>query len=162
MAPGLPRMLGSFVALLFVGQSLSHAAEPGIGPRSILIGQSAAFSGPSGDLGREFRQGEHYAFNEVNARGGVHGRQIITIYRDDGYEPDRAADNTSKFVAKDQVSALFGYVGTATVVSSLPILDRFGVPLIAPVTGARIIRSPLHRLVFQSPLKLSSGNRSIG
>jgi len=148
MTPGLPRMLGVLVALLCFGQPQSHAAEPGIGPRSILIGQSAAFSGPSGALGREFRQGAHYAFNEVNARGGVHGRQIITIYRDDGYEPDRAAVNTSKFAAKDQVFALFGYVGTATVVSSLPILERFGIPLIAPVTGAQIIRSPVHRLVF--------------
>lgn len=142
------RLLAPWMACLLLAPRLAHALEPGIGPRSILIGQSAAFTGSSADLGREFRQGAHYAFNEVNARGGVHGRQIITIYRDDGYEPKRAEANTNKFIAKDQVFALFGYVGTATVVSSLPALERFGVPLIAPVTGAQIIRNPVNPLIY--------------
>lgn len=141
-------LLCPWAAFLLAVPHFAQAMEPGIGPRSILIGQSAAFSGPSGDLGREFRQGAHYAFNEVNARGGVHGRQIITIYRDDGYEPQRAGENTKKFIANDQVFALFGYVGTATVVSSLPFLERFGIPLIAPVTGAQIVRTPVNRFVY--------------
>jgi branched-chain amino acid transport system substrate-binding protein len=141
----------SVVQLLLVLATLSaraFAAEPGLGPRSILIGQSASFSGPSGDLGREFRQGAHYAFNEVNARGGVHGRQIITVYRDDGYEPGRTRVNTQKFLEQDKVFALFGYVGTAPVISALPLLERYRIPLIAPVTGAQVIRSPLNRFVF--------------
>lgn len=141
----------SVVQLLLVLATLSaraFAAEPGLGPRSILIGQSASFSGPSGDLGREFRQGAHYAFNEVNARGGVHGRQIITVYRDDAYEPGRTRVNTQKFLEQDKVFALFGYVGIAPVISALPLLERYRIPLIAPVTGAQVIRSPLNRFVF--------------
>lgn len=142
------QLLSPLLFLLALGVRPACSAEPGIGPRSILIGQSAAFSGPSGSLGREFRQGAHYAFNEVNARGGVHGRQIITLYRDDGYEPDRAQTNTRKFIDKDQVFALFGYVGTAPVVTSLPLLERAGIPLVAPVTGAQVVRNPVNRFVY--------------
>ena len=123
-------------------------AEVGVGPRSILIGQSAAFSGPSGELGREFRQGAHQAFDQVNAQGGVHGRQVVMVYRDDRYEPALARRNTERFIRNDKVFALFGYVGTPTVQASLPLIDRYQVPLIAPLTGAQLIRQPQTPLVF--------------
>lgn len=84
----------------------------------------------------------------MNARGGVHGRQIITVYRDDAYEPGRTRVNTQKFLEQDKVFALFGYVGIAPVISALPLLERYRIPLIAPVTGAQVIRSPLNRFVF--------------
>jgi len=124
------------------------AAEPGIGPRSILIGQSAAFSGPSGALGREYREGAHQVFDQVNAQGGIHGRQVVMVYRDDRYEPALAAANTSRFLQKDKVFALFGYVGTPTVQASLPQIERQQVPLIAPLTGAQLTRNPFNRLIF--------------
>lgn len=125
-----------------------HAASPGIGPRSILIGESAAFSGPSGELGREFRRGAHAAINEVNAQGGIHGRQIVMIYRDDRYEPGLAKRNTQQLIDGDKVFALFGYVGTPTVKAALPLINQAGIPLIAPLTGAQLIRTPLNRLIF--------------
>ena len=123
-------------------------AEVGVGPRSILVGQSAAFSGPSGELGREFREGAHEVFDQVNAQGGIHGRQIVMVYRDDRYEPALARRNTERLIRHDKVFALFGYVGTPTVQASLPLIDRYRVPLIAPLTGAQLVRQPRNSLVF--------------
>ena len=123
-------------------------AEVGVGPRSILLGQSASFSGPSGELGREFRQGAHQVFDEVNAQGGIHGRQVVMVYRDDRYEPALAQRNTERFIRDDKVFALFGYVGTPTVQASLPLINRYQVPLVAPLTGAQLIRKPQIPLVF--------------
>jgi branched-chain amino acid transport system substrate-binding protein len=131
--------------LLSAGAAL---AEVGVGPRSILVGQSAAFSGPSGELGREFREGAHEVFDQVNAQGGIHGRQIVMVYRDDRYEPVLAQRNTERFIRHDKVFALFGYVGTPTVQASLPLIDRYRVPLIAPLTGAQLVRQPRNPLVF--------------
>ena len=54
-------------------------SEVGVSHRSILIGQSAAFSGTAGLLGSEFREGAHQVFDQVNAQGGVHGRQIVMV-----------------------------------------------------------------------------------
>ncbi|MFM7465398.1 MAG: ABC transporter substrate-binding protein [Cyanobium sp.] len=123
-------------------------AEVGVGPRSILLGQSAAFSGPSGALGREFREGAHQVFDQVNAQGGILGRQIVMVYRDDRYEPALARRNTQRLIAKDKVFALFGYVGTPTVKAALPLIVQAKVPLVAPLTGAQLIRSPNNPLVF--------------
>ncbi len=123
-------------------------AEVGVGPRSILIGQSAAFSGPSGELGREFRAGAHEVFDQVNAQGGIHGRQIVMVYRDDRYEPALARRNTERFIDRDKVFALFGYVGTPTVQAALPLIERAKVPLIAPLTGAQLLRQPRNPLIF--------------
>ena len=123
-------------------------SEVGVSPRSILIGQSAAFSGPAGLLGSEFREGAHQVFDQVNAQGGVHGRQIVMVYRDDRYEPELAKRNTERFILSDKVFGLFGYVGTATVKASLPLINRYRVPLVAPLTGAQLIRKPIKPLVF--------------
>jgi branched-chain amino acid transport system substrate-binding protein len=84
----------------------------------------------------------------VNAQGGIHGRQVVMVYRDDRYEPALAAANTSRFLQKDKVFALFGYVGTPTVQASLPLIERDQVPLIAPLTGAQLTRHPFNRLIF--------------
>jgi ABC-type branched-subunit amino acid transport system substrate-binding protein len=128
--------------------ALPVRAEVGVGPRSILIGQSAAFSGPSAELGREFRAGAHEVFDQVNAQGGIHGRQIVMVYRDDRYEPALARRNTERFLQRDQVFALFGYVGTPTVQAALPLIEKAKVPLVAPLTGAQLLRQPANPLIF--------------
>jgi ABC-type branched-subunit amino acid transport system substrate-binding protein len=127
---------------------LAVRAEVGVGPRSILIGQSAAFSGPSAELGREYRAGAHEVFDQVNAQGGIHGRQIVMVYRDDRYEPALARRNTERFIQRDKVFALFGYVGTPTVQAALPLIEQAKVPLIAPLTGAQLLRQPPNPLIF--------------
>src|SRR5205814_6660435 len=74
--------------LLAAGWSDVAAAEAGVSSDAILFGQAAALDGPSSALGRGMRQGILAAFGEINARGGVHGRQLKLISRDDGYDPD--------------------------------------------------------------------------
>ena len=60
----------------------------------ITLGQSAPFSGPSAELGLRFNEGAQLYFDAINAKGGVHGRQIELRKADDGYEPERTAANT--------------------------------------------------------------------
>ena len=54
------------------------------------------------------------------AGGGVNGRTLQLVTRDDGYQPDRARDNTLSLVTSDRVFALLGYVGTDTSVAAIP------------------------------------------
>ncbi len=144
----IPCGLAGTLAVLGAAWPSIPVPEPGIGPRSILIGQSAAFSGPSADLGREFREGAHQVFDQVNAQGGIHGRQVVMVYRDDRYDPALALANTRSFLERDKVFALFGYVGTPTLQAALPLIENHRVPLIAPLTGAQLIRQPVNPLIF--------------
>lgn len=124
------------------------AAETGVSESSILLGQSAAFSGPAKQLGEDMRAGALAYFQGVNERGGVNGRRIELKSKDDGYEADRAAKNTRELIEADRIFALFGYVGTPTSNASLPIFTEAKVPFVGAFTGANSLRTPLNRYVF--------------
>ena len=113
----------------------------------IVLGQSAAFSGPAMQLGTQFHAGARLWFDQLNAKGGVGGRQIEIRHLDDGYEPDRCVANTEKLI-KDEVFALFGYIGTPTSLAALPLATSARVPFIAPFTGAMGLREPFKREAF--------------
>jgi branched-chain amino acid transport system substrate-binding protein len=115
--------------------------------RSIVLGQSAPFSGPAAQLGEQFKRGAMLYFDRINAKGGVNGRTIELRSLDDGYEPDRCKANTDKLI-KDGVFALFGYIGTPTSLAALPLATAAQVPFIAPFTGAQALREPFNRFAF--------------
>jgi ABC-type branched-subunit amino acid transport system substrate-binding protein len=117
------------------------------GSTKIVLGQSAAFTGPAAELGIQFQQGAKLWFEQVNAQGGVGGKTVEIRALDDGYEPDRCAANTQKLIAED-VHALFGYIGTPTSLAALPLLTKAQIPFIAPFTGAMGLREPFNKQVF--------------
>lgn len=118
------------------------AAEPGVAADKLLFGQSAALEGPAAALGQGMRLGLLAAFAEANAKGGVSGRQLELLSKDDGYEPERAIVNTTALIEQDQVFALIGSVGTPTSKAAQPITTAAGVPFIGPFTGAGFLRDP--------------------
>ena len=124
------------------------ALAQGVSADTILIGQSAALSGPAQELGKEMKSGAEAYFEVINKSGGINGRKIKLVSIDDGYEPDKAAANTKKLINDDKVLALFGYVGTPTSNASLPILTEAKVPFIGAFTGAQSLREPFNRYVF--------------
>jgi len=142
-------MLAGLLASLIGASPLQAVAnEAGVSSNAILFGQAAALEGPSSALGQGMRQGILAAFAEVNARGGVHGRKLNLISRDDGYEPDRSIAQTKRLIEDDSVFALIGAVGTPTAVATVPISSARGVPFIGPFTGAAFLRAPdLHNVV---------------
>ena len=71
-------------------------AVSGVFEDRIVFGQSAAFSGPAGELGRNMRIGIEAAFQEINDEGGVHGRKLELVSLDDSYEPEAAIANTKR------------------------------------------------------------------
>ena len=136
------------LALIALGAWVAAVqAEPGVTPTSILIGQSAAFTGPASELGNEMRAGALAYFQMVNAAGGINGRKIEMRSLDDGYEPDRAAANTKKLI-EGGVFLLFGYVGTPTSNAAKPIFTAAKVPFVGAFTGAESLRNPLNRYIF--------------
>ncbi len=126
-------------------KSLAAAATSGVTDSEIVLGMSAAFSGPSRGLGIELYRGAIAYFEHVNRHGGVRGRKIVLKPYDDGYQPDPAVRNTLTLMLDDEVFALFGYVGTPTVTRVLPMLKKFQdkeIYLFFPFTGAQPQREP--------------------
>jgi branched-chain amino acid transport system substrate-binding protein len=124
------------------------APSPQPPPAELVLGQSAPFSGPSALLGQEYREGALAYFAEVNRQGGIHGRRLKLLSLDDRYEPPLTLRNTRQLIERDKVFALFGYVGTPTVKAVLPLVESHKIPLIAPLTGAQLLRQPHRPMVF--------------
>ena len=134
-------LASSLAAIAASGTSFNAWAQP---DAPLVLGQSAAFTGPSAQLGIQFYEGARLYFDSINAKGGIHGRSIELRKLDDGYEPERSAANTKKFIAEG-VFALFGYVGTPTSLAALPLANAAKIPFFAPFTGAQSLREPQNR-----------------
>ena len=146
--------VGRFALLAAAVSGLAHAAAygappsggDGVFPDSILFGQSAALSGPAGELGTNMNLGIRAAFEEANRSGGIHGRQLRLLVRDDGYEPEAAVANTRELIALG-VFGLIGAVGTPTSNAAEPIASGASIPYIGPFTGAELLRGNDQRYV---------------
>jgi ABC-type branched-subunit amino acid transport system substrate-binding protein len=123
-------------------------ATPGKGQVNLVLGQSAPLSGPSARLGLDYREGALAWFNEVNRRGGIHGRQLRLVSLDDRYEPPLTLSNTRRLLGADRALVLFGFVGTPTVKAILPLVEQTPIALVAPLSGARLLRQPFRPMVF--------------
>ncbi len=136
-------LAGSLMGL--APKSLGATMSSGVTDSEIVLGMSAAFSGPSRGLGIELFRGASAYFEHVNRNGGVRGRKIVLKTYDDGYQPDPAVKNTLTLMLEEEVFALFGYVGTPTVTRVLPMLKKFQerqIYLFFPFTGAQPQREP--------------------
>ena len=119
--------------------------KQGIFEDHVLFGQSAAFSGPAQELGKNMRRGIEAAFAEVNRNGGIGGRRLELVSLDDAYEPEAAVTNTQRLISEEGVFALIGAVGTPTSRSATPVAAAAGTPYVAPFTGAAFLRDPQWR-----------------
>ena len=113
----------------------------------LVLGQSAALTGPAAQLGIQMNRGAKIFFDQLNAGGGVNGHTIELRTLDDGYEPDRCKANTEKLI-RDEVFALLAYVGTPTCVAALPLVNDAKIPFFGPFTGAEVLRDPFSKWVF--------------
>src|SRR3954447_23478759 len=135
---------GALAAVIGLGVLFGQPAlaEDGISTDEIVFGQAAVLEGPASALGIGMRNGLQAAFDEINAKGGVHGRKLKLLSENDGYEPDRAIAATRKLIEADKVFALIGSVGTPTSAAAQPIATAAKVPFIGAFTGAGFLRNP--------------------
>ena len=141
------RLIGHALLLATFGLS-THAAEVGVTDSEIRIGQFAAQTGPAAELGKRMQLGIQAHFTAVNAAGGINGRKLTLVSRDDGYEPEKAAAAAKALIEEDKVFALIGSVGTPTTLAAVPAINAAGIPLIGPFTGAQALREPFNRNIF--------------
>ena len=115
---------------------------------TLRIAQSTALTGPLGDIGSTMHQGAKAAFEAINAHGGVHGKTIELVTKDDAYEVPKALANAEQFMADRETFALFNCMGTPMIDAMLPKVIESGIPFFAPFTGAQLSRIKGARNVF--------------
>ena len=122
----LSRKLVALALLTSATWSSAAVAEPGVTADSITLGQSTALSGPLGDLGQEVLMGAKVYFDALNARGGVNGRSVKLVTKDDAYDSQKTLENINTFIAEDATFALFGTFGTPNNEALIPVAQKAG------------------------------------
>lgn len=134
------------LALTFACLS-SLAAASGVTPTEIRVASLQDLSGPIASLGTHFRNGTQMRFDEENARGGVHGRQLKLLVEDTGYDPKRAVLATEKLLGKGIFAALHN-LGSPVVMATMPRFLEAGVLHLFPGAPLREVYEPVHPLKF--------------
>ncbi|MBP6037667.1 MAG: ABC transporter substrate-binding protein [Azonexus sp.] len=138
------RILAALFGLAFLGLAGASPAEP------LVIGQCAPLSGSLAGTGKEMVLGVRLAIESANAAGGVNGRPLKHVVKDDGYRTAETLRLTEELVERDKAVALVGYAGTGNIAELLTngILARSNVPLVAPYTGGEPLRTPFNPWIY--------------
>jgi branched-chain amino acid transport system substrate-binding protein len=126
--------LKALVAGVALGFSMSGmAAEP------IKIGVAGPFTGGSAPMGTSMRDGVKLAVTEINAKGGVLGRQIQIVERDDEAKPERGVQIAQELINKEKVVATVGYINTGVALASQRFYQEAKIPVMNNVATGSII-----------------------
>jgi branched-chain amino acid transport system substrate-binding protein len=119
-------VIALFFALLCAG-NVRAADVQGVTPNSILIGVQVALTGPASTVGQGFRAGIDMAVDEINAHGGVNGRQIKTVYEDDNGTAEGGILAVRRLSEQDGVFAIMGGGTSTATVSVIPLVEQGGI-----------------------------------
>src|SRR5579864_7777767 len=108
---------------------------PGASDTEIKIGNTMPYSGPASSYG-VIGKAETAYFNMINDQGGVNGRKINFISRDDSYSPPKTVEQVRKLVEEDRVLILFNTLGTPPNTAIQGYLNDNKVPQLFVGTGA--------------------------
>jgi branched-chain amino acid transport system substrate-binding protein len=111
------------------------SSTPGVTATTITIGGTVPITGPAALFGSVGRGADAY-FKYVNAHGGVNGRKIKYLYRDDAYDPSKTVALTRELVENDKVFAIFSPIGTDNTIATTDYLNAAKVPQLFAGTGA--------------------------
>jgi branched-chain amino acid transport system substrate-binding protein len=126
------------------------AAEPtrGVTENEIVIGTYTDLSGVTAMWGVNNNNAWRMAFDEVNAKGGINGRKIKYITEDNQYQIPRSVQAANKLINRDNVFMMVANGGTPMNNATMPEQIEKGVPNVFPLTSARSMYEPFHRLKF--------------
>ena len=122
----------------------------GITSDEILIGTWSPLTGPASNLSTIAKGMEAYFAYVNEEEGGVHGRKLKLLIRDDGYDPTRTPAVVEELVDGDRVFALLGGNGTANCLAVKDYIAIKLLPWINPGSGARVWTSPMNAYVFST------------
>jgi branched-chain amino acid transport system substrate-binding protein len=114
----------------------------------ILVGQTVGVTGAVSATVNEALVGVHLYLDWVNANGGVKGEKIQLMTLDDGFDVKRAAENARVLIEEKNAVVLFMDRGTPHTQAIMPLLEKHGIALVAPSTGAMLLHKPVNKYIF--------------
>ena len=146
----LTHVAGALLALAAVAATpaaLAQAAQ-GVSKGEVVIGSIQDLSGPLAGFGKQIRLGMLLRVDEINEQGGINGRKLKLLIEDSGYDPKKAVLAAQKLVNQDKIFAMVAHLGTAQNNAAMPVQFEKNVINFFPITAAREMYEPFHRLKY--------------
>jgi branched-chain amino acid transport system substrate-binding protein len=143
-----PGLAAAATALALAAGLTGAQASQGVSKNELVIGSIQDLSGPLAGFGKQLRAGMLLRVEEANEQGGLHGRKIKLLFEDSGYDPKKAVLAAQKLVNQDKIFAMIGHLGTAQNNAAMPVQFDKGVINWLPLTAAREMFDPFHRLKY--------------
>jgi branched-chain amino acid transport system substrate-binding protein len=136
------------MAVMLAGVALAQTENRGITKTEIVLGMHTDLSGPAATYGVSSSNAVKMRFDEVNEKGGIHGRKIRLVVEDTQYQVPRAVQAGTKLINRDRIFAMVAPLGTP--MNNALFKDQLdaGVPNLFPLSAARSMYEPFHRLKF--------------
>src|SRR5687768_1416580 len=126
-------MRRSLISLTIIAALLGAiACQPSGGGDKVRIGVFMSLTGDTANFGISSTNGIKMAADEVNATGGINGKQIELLVQDDRSDASEAATIVTKFVTQDQVHAILGEVASSRSIAAAPIAQNAKIPMLTP------------------------------
>lgn len=138
----LTTMAAGLLLTLAAGQA--PAAEP------IKIGSFLAVTGGASFLGDPELKTLQMYIDEINAKGGVIGRQIELVHYDDGGNPKKSVGFAKRLIQKDKVDIIVGGSTSGSTLAVMPLVDKAKIPFISLAGSVKII-NPVQYWTFKMP-----------
>ncbi|MBL8288949.1 MAG: ABC transporter substrate-binding protein [Rubrivivax sp.] len=126
----------------------AQAQSQGVSKSEIVLGSIQDLSGPIAGFGKQVRLGMVLRVDEINEQGGINGRKIKLVVEDSAYDPKKAVLAAQKLVNQDKIFMMVGHIGTAQNNAAMPVQFEKNVINFMPVTAAREMYEPFHRLKY--------------
>lgn len=146
IASTLSRICLAAGACLGFGSAI--AADPGVTNDKIILGVVTPVSGPPSIIGKAIVTTLKVWEQDVNSRGGIHGRKIEVRVEDDGYVPQRSVQALKKLIDVDKVFAIVGTSGSSNLVAMLPTIEESGIPVMNAIAVNTASYQPPRKMLF--------------
>jgi branched-chain amino acid transport system substrate-binding protein len=136
-------------AVALVGIAPGMAAEVGVTDTTIKIGVLTEMTGPFTLFGRGVKDGWTLHLEDVNARGGVHGRKIEMVFGDQQASGAKAIAAAKRLIEVDKVFMIAGGGITPATVPVIPLISESKIPFVVTITSSPKVTSPFSRYIFR-------------
>jgi len=141
------KLMAAGVALASMTGAVA-AETPGVTADSIIIGGAHDLSGIFAPFSVPAVKGAQHYIDQVNAAGGVHGRQIEYVVEDHGYQIPKALQAANKLINRNEVFAMMLNLGTPHNEAMFKMMEPKGIPNTSPLSAARQMAEPLEDWKF--------------
>src|SRR5438477_9941383 len=142
-------IVGAVLGIVAVAAGASAQKDPrGVTRTEIVLGMHTDLSGPAATYGVSSSNAVKMRFDEANDKGGIHGRKIRLVVQDTQYQVPRAVQAGTKLITRDRIFAMVA--GFGTPMNNALFKDQLdaGVPNLFPLSAARSMFEPFHKLKF--------------